>query len=111
MIRTFLDQNALIYLLTGTASDSLATRLKNAISSQKRLFILSSWHWIEGARTKDVTKAIALGEFMDSLSPAWLLERRDLQRLEVENDFFAFCGILHTPAPVLVKKQVLLASL
>jgi hypothetical protein len=55
--------------------------------------VVSSWHLIETANTTDVAKAVELAEFIDSLKPAWLLERRDIQMLDTQEDFLRFLKI------------------
>ena len=56
--------------------------------------VVSTWHLIEIAHTTNIANAVALAEFMDSLNPGWLLERHDLKKLEVEEDFCRFSGCM-----------------
>src|SRR5690348_4110877 len=58
------------------------------IENDKITFVLSPWHWVETAQTKDLAKACPLAEFIDFISPVWLRDRRDLERTEVEDTFF-----------------------
>lgn len=90
---TYLDQNAVIYLEQAARDPAFRAKLDSAIESGKLNVVLSPWHLIETAKTTDVAKAVALADFMESLHPTWLLERHDIQTLEVHESFFRFAKI------------------
>src|SRR5579864_7110659 len=91
---TYLDQNALINLGRKVlANDQLRTKLNHAIGSGALTVVVSPWHLIETAHHVKTEKAIQLADFIDSLRPAWLLERYDVRTLEVHEDFFKFARI------------------
>ena len=48
---------------------------------------------IETANTNNLANAVELAEFIDSLKPTWLLERRNIQKLDVQEDFWRFLGM------------------
>ena len=52
-----------------------------------------------------------LAEFIDSLKPAWLLERRDIQRLDVEEDFFRFLKLEYSHKPRTTTRSAVFAAL
>ena len=53
-------------------------------------YVLSTWHWLEMARDRDAARGLSVASFADSLTPRWFLERRSVQRREVEHAFFEF---------------------
>ena len=55
--------------------------------------------------------AVELAEFIDSLKPAWLLERRDIQKLDVEDDFFRFLGLGNPGKPRVTTRSAVHAAL
>src|SRR5690242_12008069 len=110
--RIYLDQNAVIYLYEESLkAPASRERLSQTIVDEKIRITLSPWHWVETARTKDLAKALPLAEFMDSLRPVWLRDRRDLERIEVENQFFKFAGIPYLPSPPFVTRAELLTAM
>jgi hypothetical protein len=109
---TYLDQDALIYLFEESSkSSTFREKLDNSITDGKMTIVLSPWHWVETARTKDLTKALPLAEFMDSLRPVWLRDRRDLETIEVESEFFKFAGVPYEPQSTLITRAELLTAL
>ncbi len=90
---TYPDQNALLGLGFKARSPEFRKKLDSAIESGSLAVVVSSWHLIETAHTSNLASAIELAEFIDSLKPAWLLERRDIQKLDVEEDFYRFLGL------------------
>jgi len=74
-----LDQNALINLgLKALGSAEFRARIDAAIESGSLTLVVSTWHLVETANTTNIENAIRLAEFVDSLRPAWLLERYDV---------------------------------
>jgi hypothetical protein len=95
---TYPDQNALINLgRKALASTEFHGKLDAAIESGALNVVVSSWHLIETANTTNLENATKLADFIDSLQPAWLLEKYNLQRLEVYEDFYRF-GRLYYPS-------------
>ena len=108
----YLDQNALIYLYQRSQNDgSFKVKLLAAISDANFIIVLSPWHWVETARTKDIQKASQLADFMDELKPVWLRDRRDLERIEVEDGFLKFADIPYVQPPALITRPELLSAL
>jgi len=56
-------------------------------------FALSPMHWVDAAEDQDVARGNAKADFMDSLRPRWLLDRRSIQRKEVASRFYQFLGV------------------
>lgn len=73
--------------------------------------MVSSWHLIETAHTTNVQNAIRLADFLDSLSPLWLLERRNIQLIEVREDFLRFAGVRFDSQPRVTTRSAALATL
>src|SRR5690348_17214507 len=90
MALIYLDQNALIELGRNARSSTFRKRLDGFIETGSLNVVVSLWHLIETAHTKNCNNAMELAEFIDSIRPAWLLERRDIQKLEVQEDFYKF---------------------
>lgn len=108
----YLDQNALIYAYQECIKNvAFKEELENCIKDGHITIVLSPWHWVETARTKDLAKALPLAAFMDFLRPAWLRDRRDLERTEVENEFFKFAKLSFQPKPPLISRVELLSAL
>ena len=101
MPNVYLDQNALIYAgKKGQRDAAFRTRLLDVITGDRLKIILSPWHWVETARTKNLAMARELANFMDELGSCWLRDRRDLERIEVHRSFFKFIGwITRRPQP------------
>jgi hypothetical protein len=85
--------------------------LDNALYSGSLTVVVSSWHLIETANTAALDKAIELAEFIDSVRPGWLLERRDIQKLEIEEDFCRFFGLEHPAKPRVTTRSAAFAAL
>lgn len=56
-------------------------------------FALSPMHWVDAAEDQDVARGNAKADFMDSLQPRWLFDRRSIQRKEVASHFYQFLGV------------------
>jgi hypothetical protein len=94
MPMTYLDQNALINLgRKALGNPEFRGKIDAAIQSGALTIVLSSWHLIETANTTNLENAIKLADFMVSLRPSWLLERHNIQTLEVHEDFFRFAKV------------------
>lgn len=104
---TYLDQNALINLYR--RCDQLR-RIETAVRTKRRI-VLSPWHLVETANTRDLRKAVDLADFIDGLDCLWLLERRSLQRLDVAEDLWRFAALHYDPAPRIVARREALADL
>ncbi len=93
---SYLDQNALLALGRKARRSDFRNKLDDVLQSGAVRLVVSSWHLIETAHTANLANAEELAEFIDSLQPGWLLERHDIQKLDVEDDFCKFLG-LETP--------------
>jgi hypothetical protein len=105
----FLDQDALINLYEARSqSGEFDERLRQIVAERSISFVLSPWHWVETARTKDLSRALPLAEFMDSLGPTWLRDRRHLAMMEVQRRFFQFVGIPYgLTGPIVTRSELL----
>lgn len=108
---TFPDQNALLALGRKARHPDFRKRLDLALESKSLSVVVSSWHLIETANTTNLGNATELAEFIDSLRPAWLLERRDIQRCDVEEDFYGFLGLNHQAKPRVTTRSAVFAAL
>ncbi|SRR6266403_1232994 len=108
---TYLDQNALIELGRMARNSDFRRRLDSAIESGSFAAVVSSWHLIETAHTSNLANAIELAEFIDSLKPSWLLERRDIQKLDVEEDFYRFLRLDYPTKPRVTTRSPVFATL
>ncbi len=108
----YLGQDALINLYEESVkTPGFKDKLTKAIADAQVTIVLSPWHWVETAQTKDLTKALPLAEFMDSLRPGWLRDRRHLETTEVEQKFFQFAGISYPPRGAIVARAELLTEM
>src|SRR5215472_3128540 len=82
----YLDQNALIELGVRARKPEFREKLDSVIGSGALTAVVSSWHLIETANTTNLANAVELAEFMDSLKPFWLLERQNIQKLDVQEE-------------------------
>jgi len=73
--------------------------------------VVSGWHLIETAHTTNLSNALELAEFIDSLSPVWLLERLDLLKLEIEDDFCRYLGLSSPHRPRITTRSAAIAAL
>jgi len=108
---TYLDQNALLGIGFKARSPEFRKKLDSALESGSLTVIVSSWHLIETANTSNKAMAIELAEFIDSLKPSWLLERRDIQRLDVEEDFCRFLRLEYPAKPRVTTRSAVFAAL
>jgi hypothetical protein len=98
----YCDHNFIVY--GHDASNDYQEGLRRLVSDGKVNFAVSTWHWLEMARDKDLSRGLSVAEFTDSLSAHWLFERRGIQRREVEHAFFDFIKIPH-------KKEAVIGSM
>ena len=56
-------------------------------------FVLLPMHWVDAAEDQDIPRGNAKADFMDSLQPRWLFDRRSIQRQEVASRFYQSLGI------------------
>lgn len=108
--QTYLDQVALIELGRKARSAAFRQKLDSALQSGFLAVVVSSWHLIETAHTTNLANAVELAEFMDSLNPAWLLERRDIQKLDVEEDYCKFLGLDNPNRPRVTTRSAVVAA-
>ena len=90
---TYLDQNALIALGVRARIPEFRCELDRALQSSALSVVVSSWHLIETAHTSNLALATELADFIDSLNPSWIFERRDIQKLDIEEDLWKFLGL------------------
>lgn len=108
---TFLDQNALIALGRKARIPEFREKLDAQLNSHSLSPVVSSWHLIETANTASLKNATELAEFIDSLRPKWLLERRDIQTLDVQEDFCKFAKLELPNNPRVTTRSAVFASL
>jgi hypothetical protein len=90
----YLDQNALISLGLRVQKDPLRKeRLYKRIGDGSLRIVVSPWHLVETSQTANINSATRLADFIDSLNPLWIHERRELQKLDVQEDLYRFCKI------------------
>jgi hypothetical protein len=108
---TYLDQNGLIELGRKARHAEARRRLDSMIESGTVIFVVSLWHLVETAHTANLSSALELARFIDSLRPHWLLERRKIQELEVQEDFFRYINVPHTTRPRVTTRSAVVATL
>jgi len=107
-----LDQNALIGIGLRSQKDTLfRERLYKRIEDGSLRFVVSTWHLIETANTTNINSATRLADFIDSLNPLWIHERRELQKIAVKEDFYRFCNIQFTPSALITSKPAVIGAL
>jgi hypothetical protein len=108
---TYLDQNAVIDLGVRARRAEFRQRLDAAIGSGAFIPMVSSWHLIETANTTNLANATELAEFIDSLKAVWLLERRTIQRLDVQEDFWKFLKVDYPERPRVKTRSAVIAAM
>jgi len=68
-------------------------RLRELVGLGIVTFALSPMHWVDAAEDQAIARGNAKAEFMDSLQPLWLFDRRSIQRKEVASRFYQFLGV------------------
>ena len=108
---TYLDQNALLALGRKARKPEFRKKLDDALLSGSLTVVVSSWHLIETENTANLENALELARFIDSLQPKWLLERRDIQMLDVEEDFCRFLKLGCPARPRVTTRSAAFAAL
>jgi hypothetical protein len=108
---TFLDQNALIALGKKARDSHFRKKLDDALAAKSLNVVASTWQLVETANTTKLEGALELARFIDSLKPAWLFERLDLQAFDVEDDFYASLKISFTKKGRVTTRSAVLAAL
>jgi hypothetical protein len=83
------------------ASEEYKTHLRELSAEGRITLVLSPWHWREMAGAA-AARGNSLADFCDSLNPAWLLDRRTIQKREVAYAFYKFAKI-QTDVPIMVE--------
>jgi hypothetical protein len=108
----YLDQNALISLGLRVQKDPLLKeRLYKRIGDGSLRIVVSPWHLVETAQTANINSATRLADFIDSLNPLWIHERRELQKLDVQEDLYRFCKIDFQTTPRASSKAAVIGAL
>lgn len=108
----YLDQNALIGLGLRSQKDPyFRKRLYSRIEDGSLRIVVSSWHLIETAQSPNIVSATRLADFIDSLKPLWMYERRELQKLDVQEDFYRFLKIEFEIAARATTRAAVIAAL
>ena len=95
----YCDHNFVVSAHDG--SEGYKDRLRSLASGGTDSFVLSTWHWLEMARDRDTARGLSVAAFADSLTPLWFVERRGVQRREVEDAFFRFRGLSYQQQSVI----------
>jgi hypothetical protein len=99
------------YNFIATAHDSPGTYKKRLREAAGRLtFVLSRWHHVEMARDEDEYRAYSVADFVDSLEPKWLYDRRSLHLRELKTQLFN-SGIWYEIGPPMGTLREMLADL
>jgi hypothetical protein len=96
MILTDLDQVALIKLGRRARKPEVRQEVEVSLRDSPKI-VLSLWHLVETANTSNNDNKRELAKFIDSMNLSWLLDRFDLQKSEVAEDFFRFANIQYEP--------------
>jgi hypothetical protein len=108
----YLDQNALIGLGLRVHKDPLLReRIYKRIGAGSLRIVVSLWHLVETAQTANINSATRLADFIDSLEPLWIHERRELQKLDVKEDFYRHCNIEFEVHARITSKPAVLGAL
>jgi hypothetical protein len=87
----YCDHNFIV--AAGQEPNSYKDHLRQLGAAGTVTFVLSPFHWVEMAEDADYARAEAKADFVDSLHPKWLFERRNIQGKEVKAAFFRFTAI------------------
>src|SRR5215469_14867877 len=108
----YLDQNALIGLGLRIQRDTLLRdRVNRRIGNGSLKIVVSPWHLVETANTANLNSATRLADFIDGMNPGWIHERRELQKLDVQEDFYRFCNVDFTSARRVTSKAAVIGAL
>src|SRR5260370_17073295 len=111
MAIVYLDQNTQIELGVRARRAEFRGKLDSMIGSGRMTAVVSSWHLIETANTTNLDNAVELAEFIDSLRPVWMLERRNIQKLDVQEDFWRFLKLEFPTQPRVATRSAVIAAL
>jgi len=95
----YCDQN--FVAITHDGPEAYRTRVQELASAGTLTYVLSPWHWVDMAEDADVVRSASVADFIDSLGPAWLYERRNIQEKEVSRAFYGFIGLQIPPQPMI----------
>jgi len=99
------------YNFIATAHDSPETYKKRLREAAGLLtIVLSPWHHVEMARDEDEYRAYSVADFIDSLEPKWLYDRRSLHLRELKAEQ-SFLGIWYDIGPPMGTLREILADL
>ena len=71
--------------------------IQELASAETVTYVLSPWHWVDMAEDADVPRGMSVADFVDSLRPAWMYDRRNIQEEEVSSAFFQFVPLQIEP--------------
>lgn len=106
----YLDQNALINLGRLARDTPFRDKLDEFTNRYQMQFVLSWWHLVESSYGDSDRNSEELAAFAQSLRPLWLLERFDILRLDVAEDFSRYAGIDYICQPRIRNFDGMLAS-
>jgi hypothetical protein len=107
----YLDQNALISLGKRARTTDFRKRLDSFFSARTDAIVLSFWHLVETSYGRNPERSGELADFIESLDPAWLVERHEILRLDVLDDFCKHLRLDHEPTPRVVSRSEMFAGL
>lgn len=82
----YLDQNALIALAKQARTRDLRKRVDSFLSARTDAIVLCFWHLAETSYGSSPERSAKVAAFIDSLDPAWLVERHEILTLDVLDD-------------------------
>jgi hypothetical protein len=109
MALIYLDQNALIAVGRKARHPDFRRKLDIFAGQGQGTIVLNWWHLIESSYGASVKNCEELGNFIESLRCSWLLERFDILRLDVADDFCRFANISTEHVPRIVSFSGMLA--
>ena len=104
----YCDHNFLISLFD--EGEQYKDNLRAIVSTGKIRLVFSMWHWVEMAKDKDHTHALALADFADSLNPLWIRERVSLHRDHMMAAFCSWGGIQYSLPPAVCSLPEMMAN-
>lgn len=90
----YLDHNIVHYFVAGFPREWNEAQERNALDwiqadPDQRRIVFSLWNIIEASRETPEARVQALARFMEECNPLWIVERRNIQHLEVKNYVYA----------------------
>lgn len=107
----YLDQNALITLWRKAQERDFRERLDAFINSGSEVLVFSVWSLIETSYGDRPESSGELADFVESLRPSWLLERHEMLRLDVSNDFYRYLKLGANAPPRVVPQSDMFATI